>query len=1280
MSEECFHRCFSEVPLNQLGWLTIKAANGGDIPYIGYFVTNVEIGDVVIPSRGILVVRVNKRTPILLGMNVLKELTPDVLVHKMKVARENVPAGYTSCKVIEGLVRVAGKRNVQVKARSMRVVDVTGPVIPAECEVIMEPVGQLPNGLSVGATLGFAPKGKSGIQVFNLTDEEIWLHPRTTLGKLQHITSLEDGTVIFENPQAEVNHQFVDSEATKGTSEMFDVPDLLWSGLTGDQLRQAKALLLENQDVFAATDDDLGHTKTITHSIPTTDDEPIKQTYRRIPPSQLDEVREHVRKLLSTGVIKESTSPYASPVVLVRKVDGTLRLCVDYRKLNAKTRKDAYPLPRINESLDALQNVSWFSTIDLLSGYHQVEMAEDDAHKTGFITPFGLYQYVRMPFGLCNAPGTFQRLMQACLGDKFFHSVLCYLDDILVYSSTFKEHLERLKLVFQRLRDHGLKIKPSKCTFFRPEVRYLGHRVTRDGVMPQLDKIEAVKSWPIPCYLKELRSFLGFCSFYRRFVSGFSKIAGPLHALVAETSRTDTHRKSKSKRLDWAAKHQQAFETLKEKLCDQPILGYADFSKPFEVEVDSSNLGLGAVLFQRQNGVRRVISYASRTLRGAERNMESYSSMKLEMLGLKWAVTEKFREYLLGNKFTVYTDNNPLAHLDNIKLDAVTQRWMAALALFDFKVLYKPGKANGAADGLSRRPHPTESTESSICRQLIGMITVPEELTQTVAKNLAIDARIKSDETDPGASTQLFPAYSKDQLMKFQSKDPAIRRFKHFKSLNRLPSAAERESESREVILLLRQNSRIIEKNGLLYRTIEDGERKQLLLPKVLRRDVFEACHDSVGHQGIKKTLTLVRDRCYWPGMSTDIADWCGDCGRCTKAKMPPKIREPLKPMLANKPNEVLAIDFTLLEPDVNRKENVLVMTDVFTKYTIAVATKDQTAETTAKALMRDWFSRFGMPKQLHSDQGRNFESNLIHSLCKLYGITKSKTTPYHPEGNGQAERFNRTLHDLLKTLPPRQKRRWSEHLPEVLYAYNATEHTSTGFSPFYLMFGRDAKLPVDFLLDAHSSEDEEVQPQNGVTGWLAAHTEALRTAHRKAGERLIEQADRRKRHHDQKASSSPLLPGTRVYLKNHPLGRCKIADAWGDRIYKITSRPNEEAVYRIEPADGNGPEKSVHRRELRPCPQSLRAKTTHRRKKPDRRVTRRRPESDSTTDSGSSSDGEERPILIMEGRSDSSSGHSGLDSNGSDVEGFPKLRRSARTNKGHHGNLYHEPRSTFKC
>ena len=295
-----------------------------------------------------------------------------------------------------------------------------------------------------------------------------------------------------------------------------------------------------------------------------------------------------------------------------------------------------------------------------------------------------------------------------------------------MYSKTFDQHLERLERVFDRLRQHGLKIKPSKCELFRPEVKYLGYKVSREGVMTDPDKVEVVRNWPTPRSLKELRSFLGFCSFYRRFVQGFSQIAGSLHKLVGV--HVEKLKSKKPVPFAWEPKHQAAFDHLKQKLCEPPVLGYADYTKPFEVEVDASFQGLGAVLFQRQVGQRRVIAYASRTLRGAEKNMERYSSMKLELLGMKWAISEKFREYLLGNKFVVFTDNNPLAHLKSAKLGAVEQRWVGALSSFDFQVKYKPGATNKVADGLSRRPHPTDEgfEGSQACCEMVGVTRLPE--------------------------------------------------------------------------------------------------------------------------------------------------------------------------------------------------------------------------------------------------------------------------------------------------------------------------------------------------------------------------------------------------------------------------------------------------------------------------------------------------------------------------------------------------------------------------
>ena len=369
---------------------------------------------------------------------------------------------------------------------------------------------------------------------------------------------------------------------------------------TPEQQAKLDELLAKYKDMFVTDDDELGYTETVKHKIFTTDDIPVNQPFRRIPPGQYQEAKEHIQKLLSQGIIRESHSPYSSPIVLVRKKNGSLRMCVDYRKLNAKTVKDAYPLPRIEESFDALQGASWFSTLDLASGFNQIGVTEEDKAKTAFITPFGLFEYNRMPFGLCNAPACFARLMQACLNEQIFQILLVYLDDILIFSKTFEEHLERLEMVLKRLREHGLKLKLEKCTFLRRRVTYLGHEVSGAGIAPDPQKIAVVQEWPVPQTVKELRTFLGFASYYRRFIESFAKIAGPLHQLV----NNSLHELKVNRKLlcpfkeKWSQECQEAFDIPREKLTTAPVLGYADYTKPFIVETDASHDGLGAVLSQ----------------------------------------------------------------------------------------------------------------------------------------------------------------------------------------------------------------------------------------------------------------------------------------------------------------------------------------------------------------------------------------------------------------------------------------------------------------------------------------------------------------------------------------------------------------------------------------------------------------------------------------------------------------------------------------------------------
>lgn len=853
-----------------------------------------------------------------------------------------------------------------------------------------------------------------------------------------------------------------------------------------------------------------------------------------------------------------------------------LRLCVDYRQLNSKTRRDAYPLPRIDESLDALSGARWFSTLDLASGYNQVPVAEADKSKTAFCTPFGLFEFNRMPFGLCNAPGTFQRLMERIFGDQRYQSDLLYLDDVIVFSATVDEHLKRLEEVFARLEKQNLKVKLSKCQFFQSQVSYLGHVVSAEGVATDPLKIEVVKEWRRPSHLAELRSFLRFASYYRRFVEGFSKISAPLHHLVGRL--TGPRQKGKTPHVPpstaWDEACENAFQTLKKKLTSAPVLAYADFKRPFLLEIDASHGGLGAVLSQQHDdGKVRPIAFASRGLKPTERNMENYSSMKLELLALKWAVTEKFREYMLGNHFTILTDNNPLSHLQTAKLGAIEQRWAAELASFNFSIKYRPGKSNGNADALSRQ----------YLERFTGGIEVP------LLGSLA-DVDQPSHAEGQCGEVVALPGRTPQDLGLLQAGDPTIGPVLKFFQEGRRPGAAERELLSSSSRVLLRQWDRLTQRDGAFYRLVyaPDGgpETLQLLLPQSLREEVLHSVHDDQGHQGLERTLQLLRGRCFWPNMARDAEQWCQQCRRCVLGKaVQPKVRAYWGALQATRPNEILAIDFTTLEPASDGRENVLICTDVFTKYAQAIPTQNQRAPTVARILVQQWFHRFGPPARIHSDRGRNFESTLIQQLCQLYGIQKTRTPPYHPQGNGQCERFNRTLHDLLRTLPSAEKRHWPRHLSQLTFAYNTTQHQTTGHTAYYLMFGHHPRLPVDFLLGTRS----EGQDVGSLEEWVQHHQRSVKMTQEHVRQRSAELANRRNQKHNDTVSDPGLETGQLVYLRNHPPGRNKIQDHWDPAVFQVVQSPlGTGAIYTVAPVDGDGPARQVHRCELRAIPEAL--------------------------------------------------------------------------------------------
>ncbi|UYV66747.1 hypothetical protein LAZ67_4002754 [Cordylochernes scorpioides] len=418
-------------------------------------------------------------------------------------------------------------------------------------------------------------------------------------------------------------------------------------------LHKTKPLeLLENfSEVFGPIDRTTSRIIT-KHRINTGDAKPSKKMPYRFSPSERKEIQEDVDRMMEMGVVQPSESPWASPVVLVRKKDGFVRFCVDYRGLNKMTKKDVYPLPRVDDALDCLRGANIYSTIDFKAVYWQIGIDEADREKTAFITPDGLFEFKVMPFGLCKAPATFERMMDNLLKGLRWTICLCYLDDVVIFANNFPDHLRRLEVVLNCFKRAGLKLNPGKCSFGASNIKILGHQVNKDGIRPDDDKIKAVSQFPIPKNLQQLRSFLGLSSNYRRFIKNYVDIARPLNSLL-----------SKGTKFQWNTDQERAFQKLKNALTSKPVLGHFDDDAPTELHTDASGYGIGAVLAQKQGNGDKVIAYASRTLLKSEKN---YSTTERECLTIVWAIG-KFRPYLFGRPFKVITDHHSLCWLTNPK-------------------------------------------------------------------------------------------------------------------------------------------------------------------------------------------------------------------------------------------------------------------------------------------------------------------------------------------------------------------------------------------------------------------------------------------------------------------------------------------------------------------------------------------------------------------------------------------------------------------------------------
>lgn len=1073
---------------------------------------------------------------------------------------------------------------------------------------------------------------KLKVEVKNVSQRDIILYPKAVIAECSLIDWAvpafcdPEGRPDVPSPQA---HSLLVSREEMISSEVETLPLDFSDSPISSQLKEHIAARINREvpSAFARHDLDVGSVAGVTHRIELESNEPFKERTRRVSPADFNDLKRHLQDLLATGVIEESHSPYASPVVLVRKKNGELRMVVDYRRLNNLTKKDAYPLPRIEETFTLLSGSKWFTVLDLKSGYYQLEVEPVDRPKTAFTTPFGTWQFRRMPQGLTNSPATFQRTMEKVMAGINLQEVVAFLDDLIIFSSSLEEHEERLMKVLKRIADFGLKLSPSKCKFFQTSVKYLGHVISAQGIHPDPDKVFAVKEWPRPQTVKELRSFLGFTGYYRRFVKGFAQIVRPLNDLLKgnlpprhKGANRWPRKRSVLLGEKWTTECQMSFDLIIGKLTSAPVLAFSNWQLPYLLHTDASLSGLGAALYQVQEGQTRVIAYASRGLSKSEKN---YPVHKLEFLALKWAVSEKFHDYLYGATFRVMTDNNPLTYvLTSAKLDATSHRWLATLSSYNFDIQYKCGQHNVDADGLSRRPQdvtPEDDESQELDRRVADLLDrashSPEEFrvlggdmvnsfciqhgtgvrTEEQDEDVAVAAvetllsdegAVPDDFADPvlWPGNAVLPGMNMEDWYTIQREDATLARVICIVEAGIKTEALKNSSEEPEVALLLRESSKLMLIEGVLHRKVlsQKGETfHQLVMPSSHRERAFRGVHDEVGHMGIERTLELARARFYWPKMANYIETKCKSCERCVKRKARVQKAAKMVNIKVSGPMELVCMDFLTLEPDSKDTRNVLVITDHFTKYAQAYPTRDQKAKTVAMVLWENFISHYGFPRRLHSDQGACFESEVIAELCKHAGISKSRTTPYHPRGN-PVERFNRTLLDLLGTLEEKKKEEWRKYVRPLVHAYNCTRNDVTGEAPFLLMFGREPRLPIDLCFG--------ICPQGHDSKTHSQYVRDLKKRLRHAYELATRNAEKRqlmnKRRWDAKVTAQPLEVGDRVLVRNLSLRKKhKISDKWESTVHVVVKQPDESIpVYVVKADDEDGRERVLHRDMLLPC------------------------------------------------------------------------------------------------
>ena len=874
-----------------------------------------------------------------------------------------------------------------------------------------------------------------------------------------------------------------------------------------------RSIIGRNRDVFATKDSELGRTNATKMVIDTQDCSPIRLRPYKTPLNKRKIIEEAVSEMLDAKVIERSNSPWSFPMVIVKKSDGTNRPCIDYRKLNDITRKNSYPLPSIDFIIGNLGKAKYFTTLDLKSGFWQVQMDEKSKPKTAFACHKGLFQFNVMPFGLCNAPAVFQELMSVVLqGCEEFATA--YIDDILIWSPDAESHRKHIQIVMNRIRQHNLRLKLKKCSFFKSETAYLGFTISDKGVQPDPKKVKVIQALSSPRTVREIRSFIGMAGYYRRFIPKFSHVAEPLIALT-----------KKNARFRWSKECEQSFEILKGHLATLPLLAYPDPNKPYILYTDASDSCIGACLTQPSDDKTEFLPNCPN-----EKPL-FFLSHKLSDTQSRWSVIEKeayaiyfalqkLDPYLHGAEFEIRTDHQPLQSLlkspiNNKKI----QLWALSIAGYNAKIRYVKGSLNECADMLSRiNHHEADATDVELLNPDISDKTYEVNMLNSGEFDAPsfMTSRIPDEDLKlPDKNDDMFP---QADMVTEQSKCTDITRIK-----SRLAKGTAKPSETRKHIIV----------QDIVY-YISDPDNSptlRLYVPSHLRLAVLKHFHN-LGHYGIDRMFATIKPKYYWPNLFKDIHQYNDACIPCKERNMKQLKAELQSTGLPPFPFAKIGVDVSGPYPtSLSGNKYIIGFIDLYSGYPEAFPVKEKTSDNVCHLLLEEIFPRYGCPLVLISDNGKeNIAKNVQETLAYM-GIKHITTAYYHPQSNARIERFHKTLHNILSKRIDNSPDTWDVYLNQALAAVRFMVSDTAQHSPFFLLFNRDVVLPIDNILRPRrkymGSDLHEVALQIQHQTFLQLHKNVEKARARQA------------KYANKNATQVQFQVGDPVYLKNHnPKGK----------------------------------------------------------------------------------------------------------------------------------------------